>query len=279
MNERQKMTSHNQLSTAPSKIAIASKLCDWRSACWLFLLIHVLWSAEVMAESLRVAVASNFAEPLGILAVEFQQQTGHSLEIIPGSSGKLFAQISQGAPFDVFLSADTEKPQALVTKGLAKTTFAYTQGKLILAQSSPRSLKQLKQESALTIAIANPRVAPYGKAALEVLALWFPKSEPQPRLVIAESVAQVSHYVRSGSVTAGFVAESLWQDPDSPQLAIEDHLYAPILQDGTFVWRGQSPAVVEAGEQFQRFLTSATVQQRLAEMGYLPLPDQTHVQP
>lgn len=252
------------------------------------------------AETLRVAVAANFAGPLEYLAPAFERNTGHRLSIISGSSGKLYAQIVKGAPFDVFLSADTVKPQALVERAIATEVFTYARGQLVflinndvLSQANTANLSAwLNSGQAKRIAIANPNVAPYGFAAKELLAaLTFhasdiARNDLNTTLINAENISQVGHYINSHSVDAGFIAASLL-----PAMKIE--VMAPVGEDMRWVnssnwwlWfaaSDQYPAILQQGVilprankkaaiAFRDFLLSQQVQQQLrTRWGYLSL--------
>lgn len=195
-------------------------------------LFFLLFAPYAFADTVRVAVAANFAAPLKDLALGFERKTGHRVQVISGSSGKLYAQIIQGAPFDLFLSADTIKPLALVEQGKACSVFTYAQGQLvvfvskrILPQASMLAFKAwLNSAAPKRIAIANPSVAPYGQAAQALLCNWLADTGHMThvnhgdlgchtashiKLIHAENISQVAHYVKSGSVDVGFMAASL----------------------------------------------------------------------
>ena len=184
------------------------------------------------ADTVRVAVAANFAAPLKGLALEFERKTGYRIQVISGSSGKLYAQIIQGAPFDLFLSADTLKPLALVEQGKASKVFTYARGQLVIfvservlpQASTPAFMAWLKSAASKRIAIANLSVAPYGQAATALLNQWMTNpshadhlgyadssrhAASRIKVIHAENISQVAHYVKSGSVDVGFMAASL----------------------------------------------------------------------
>lgn len=233
-----------------------------------------LWFAlglyPVYAGEIRIAVAANFAQPLRQIAPAFEATTGHRLVIIVASSGKLFAQIRQGAPFDVFLSADSQKPQALAQLGLAPVPFTYAQGQLVVAG---QLLKGLKTQGALvaalknpavTVAIANPKLAPYGEAAWQVLTGWgLVQGNNQPRIIYAEDVAQVAHYVATGVVDAGFIAAAQQLPVGLAVWPVALQWHTPILQQGVML--KLSPAATA----FVAYLQSSAVQTQLGVMGYV----------
>lgn len=211
------------------------------------------------AEPLRIAVASNFRSAFDAVAADF----GGELSPAYGSSGLLYAQIVQGRPFDLFLSADLGRPQALVEAGRALPPVVYASGRLALlvADGEPGAAWF---SATRRVALANPEVAPYGRAAAEVLA----KIDAQPRQVFAMNVSQAFHFGSSGAADGAFVAfahalaravpaERYWLVPES--------WHAPIEQ-GAVVLLGGNEAGATA---FLRHLLSAKVQARIRNLGYL----------
>lgn len=222
-------------------------------------IIQLLFSLLVCAApvghagDLTVAVAANFREPMLQIATDFEQRTGHRPTLIFGSSGKFFAQISHGAPFDCFLSADQTKPAALVAAGLAVagSQFTYAIGAIALWSANPDWVDDkgevLTMGSYRNLAIANPELAPYGVAAMDVLRhLNLTRSV---RLVQGENIAQTYQFVSSGNADIGFVAlsqimaagrlrsGSAWRVPAE--------LYSPIRQDAVLLTLGkENPAAV-----------------------------------
>lgn len=209
-----------------------------------------------MAQTVNVAVASNFIAPMKVLVTGFEQTSGQRLKISMGSSGKFFAQISQGAPFDLFFSADTQKPAKLVESGLAKadSRFTYALGKLVLWSSnikfSGAGYEVLKTDDFNKLALANPRLAPYGQAAIEVLEQLDLAGITRSRWVQGENIAQTFQFVGSGNADLGFVALS--QIVNSAELsnkvvwAIPNDFYAPIRQDAVLLERSQNNKVAKA---------------------------------
>ncbi len=171
-------------------------------------LLFALAATSASAEAVTVAVASNFAGPAREIAERFEAGTGHDVRIVTGSTGKLYAQISAGAPFDVFLSADEEAPARLLDAGLAATTSRYALGVLVIV-SADSALDGTSCRNALleatgdTVAIANPKTAPYGRAAKAFLDEFGRQAEL--RVVYGENVAQAMHFVASGSARFGLV--------------------------------------------------------------------------
>lgn len=167
------------------------------------------------ADTVTVAVASNFTNTLTEIAVEFEQTSGHSIRVVPGSSGRLYAQIVNGAPFDVFLSADRERPLKLEDDGLAVpgSRFTYAIGELVLLAMVPgpagancsEALTNLGNEK---LAIANPSVAPYGQAAVQYLADVGVLEALTPNLVYGENIAQTFQFIATGNVRYALIARS-----------------------------------------------------------------------
>ena len=195
------------------------------------------------AGSVRVAVAANFRMAMLEIAEKFEAEQGHVVTLSTGSSGQLFAQISNGAPYDVFLSADQERPEKLVEAGLAlpDSRFTYAAGRLYLLL--PKAGRNLTEDPELSdvqrLAIANPRTAPYGAAAMQAMSkLTFPSGDPQ--IAEAQSVAGVNAAVAAGAVDAGFAAYSTVSgipDADRSGWLVPADYHAPILQDAVLLNR------------------------------------------
>lgn len=211
-----------------------------RSLPALLAAVLVAGGGPARAAELQVAVAANFQRTLAEIAERFAEHTGHRLLLSSGSTGKHYAQIRHGAPFDLFFAADRERPRRLEREGLGVpgTRFSYALGRLVLW--SPRSgLVDGRGEVLRTgefrhLAIANPRLAPYGRAAKELLqarGLW---QALQPRLVRGENIAQAYQFVRSGSAELGLIAlAQLPGDEPGPQGSrwlVPADLHAPIEQ-------------------------------------------------
>lgn len=190
----------------------------------------------------QIAVAANFAVPAKELATQFERASGHKTAISVGSTGKFYAQIRNGAPFDVFLSADEETPRRLEEEKLAVagTRFTYAIGRLVLWSPQLRiDAEVLRTGNFKRLAIANPRLAPYGaaaQAALEKLGLW---SAMQPRLVQGENIAQTFQFVASGNAELGFVALSQIAQAGGSHWVVPAPLHAPLRQDAVLLVRGE----------------------------------------
>ena len=248
---------------------------------WLLLAAPPLSFA---AEAL-VAVASNFGAPARELASRFEQESGHTLKLAQGSSGKLFAQVRNGAPFDVFLSADQEFPARLVEQASAVqgSQFTYALGALALWSASNEEVLSADSLSALTsvsaalapdkIAIANPRIAPYGLAAQQVMdSAALPAGTAKrlaARVVYGENIAQTFQFVQTGNARMGFVALSqvlaLTPQQRGAYWRVPSALHAPIRQDAVLLTRGENNLAARA---FLRFLRGETARAILQRYGY-----------
>ena len=238
-----------------------------RFACGLLLLC---WVSIAIADELRVAVASNFILPMQELGVAYEQRSGNSLLLSPGSSGKHYAQIRNGAPFDVFFSADIDKPQLLEEEGLAVpgSRFTYAIGRLVLLANKPLDpafgLQNLADSSG-RIAIASPQLAPYGAAArqaLEAAGLW---QAVQLRLVTGENVAQALQFVVSGNAMFGLVAKSylvLLESESVSFIEVAPELYAPVIKQAVVLRES-----TVAGD-FLAFLQGAEGSAIISRFGY-----------
>lgn len=212
------------------------------------------------------AVASNFLKPAEQLAAAFQAESGHRVRLSAGSTGKLYAQISHGGPFDLFLSADEARPGLLEAEGLAVagSRFTYAVGRLALIRSAGGEVgpDYLKAGGFRRLAIANPKLAPYGvasKQALRTLGFW---EQMEPRLVYGENISQALAMVATGNAEAGLVAFSMvsglhWKVPAT--------LHEPVRQDVVLLKRA---AKNEAARGFLAYLRSAEGQAAIRGFGY-----------
>lgn len=217
----------------------------------LFALFHQALGGEV-----QVAVASNFMAPMKIIAADFERASGHTVVLTSGSTGKFYAQISNGAPFDVFFSADQAKPEALEKNGLTApgSRFTYAVGALALWSPKENQSKDwaavLEEDRFKRLAIANPRVAPYGKAAVEVLEKLGLAEKLKNRIVQGENIAQTYQFVSSGNAELGLVAVSQLVETGNLKpghgWTIPQHFYSPICQDAVLLKRAASNSAANA---------------------------------
>ncbi len=224
------------------------------------------------SEEVRVAVASNFANCLKDIAPGFHKATGHTVVPLVGSTGRHFAQISAEAPFDVFLSADAYHAELLIEKGLAEksSSFIYARGQLVLWKAQPSELglrETLADENLKPVAMANPRLAPYGKAAQEVLGNLNLPLDLDGRIIQGTNVGQTWQFAASGHVKAALVALSQVKDYSSNEvLIIPGDLYSPIEQKAVFLIRAPSP---KPAYEFLEYLSGQAAQVIIQSHGYL----------
>ncbi len=219
-----------------------------------------------------IAVASNFKEAQDALAKRFEEETGHRIESVYSSTGKIYAQITFGAPYDAFLSADTKHVDLLIdeNRALKPTRFTYAVGRLALYSTRFEDMSKgaalLDAPGVVHVAIANPSLAPYGLAAsqtLEKLNAW---KRLQPKLVQGESIAQAFQYVTSGAAELGFVALSqvIKQDPKRYWL-VPSEIHDPIRQDAVMLAHGKENFVAQA---YLDFLKGESARDSIRRFGY-----------
>jgi molybdate transport system substrate-binding protein len=235
----------------------------------------LLMSAPSFAQTLKVAAAANLQSVIKVLGADFTKRTGVIVEPIVGSSGNLTTQISNGAPFDVFLSADMDFPQKLYTTGFAsKKPAVYAKGSLIICSTKDIEFdnweRMLLTPAIKKVAIANPTIAPYGKAAVEALKLKGVYSEIQSKIVIGESISQVNTYITTGSVDVGFTTQALVKDIEGKQKiywkAIDPKTYSPIEQGIVVLKHGEDNP---NAEKFYQFILTTDAKRIFKEYGYI----------
>ncbi|MFO1107753.1 MAG: molybdate ABC transporter substrate-binding protein [Bradyrhizobium sp.] len=225
-----------------------------------------------IAAEINVAVAANFTEPAKEIATAFRQKSGHTAVLSFGSSGQFYSQITQGAPFQVFLSADGVRPAKLVEDGLAVpgSRFTYAIGKLVLWSKSPGVVKgeeTLTSPAFAKLAICNPAAAPYGAAAIEAMKALGIQEKMQPKLVEGATITQAFQFVETGNAELGFIALSQLKDNDSgSRWIVPQRLYTPIKQDAVLLKTGASN---EAATGFLAFLRGAEARAIIEKYGYV----------
>ncbi len=242
--------------------------------CWPIAIAALLAAGLAHADSAAIAVAANFATPVAALKRSFEARTGHRLTIASGSTGQLYAQIKSGAPFDALLAADVEHVDRLVADGLGDSAvrFTYAVGRLVLwtrdaGKYAPLGMDTVKRTDFRWLAIANPRLAPYGAAAQETLTalgLW---DALQPRLVRGENIAQTFTMAETRNADLAFVALSqalTYQEP-AAYVEVPAELYTPIRQDAILLKRADSNAAARA---FLDYLRSAEGAREIERFGY-----------
>ena len=220
------------------------------------LLFSLLRPLSGMADTVQVAVASNFSGAMQQIARDFRKDTGHEVTIMAAGTSKLYAQIKNGAPFEVLLSADDKTPAKLEAEVLAVpgTRFTYAVGKLVLWSAQPDRVdgegKILRSGEFAHISLGNPKTVPYGQAAVEVLRRLGLYEALEPRFVLGENVAHTQQFVDSGNAELGFVAQSgVYKDGQltgGSAWWIPDSLYTPIRQDAVLLKNGQNNAAARA---------------------------------
>lgn len=242
-----------------------------------FLLFALLLSSVATGEDhLTIAVASNFRSSADKIAEAFTDEAGVSVRLSSGSTGKLYAQIVNGAPYDIFLAADMERPRLLEKTGDAidGSLMTYANGKLMLISIDP-ALKGQSCSAVLRggfyrrIAIANPATAPYGTAAKAYLiaaGLW---DDALPKVIMGENIAQAFQFVATGNATLGIVAESQLTDDSPVQITCHSTIDVPekdALQQGAVILRRTDS--LELARSFMMFLGSETARALIASYGY-----------
>ncbi len=225
----------------------------------LLTLLLVSASAQLQADEIRLAVASNFAHAMVTIAKKFEEDTEHKATLVFGATGKHYAQIKNGAPFDAFFAADERRPELLEKEGniIAGSRFTYAIGKLVLWSPKANYIEPeariLHTDKFRHLAIANPKLAPYGKAAQEVLigkGVW---DKLKKRLVRGENIGQTFQFVHSGNAKLGFVAYSQVKRPGQPikgsYWKVPQELYTPIKQQAVLL---NDTAAVRAFLEYMR---------------------------
>jgi molybdate transport system substrate-binding protein len=234
------------------------------------------WSLASHAETTLVAVAANFNKPMTEISAEFEKSTGHTAKLSFGASGKFVAQIENGAPFEVFLAADDQNPLKLQQDNfaVAKSNFTYAIGKLVLWSATPNLIDaqgQILQKGGFShLALADPKLAPYGEAAVEVLKNKKLLEKLSPLFVQGENIAQTYQFVSTGNAELGFVALSQVIDekgkiPSGSSWLIPENLYTPIRQEAVLLKKGEANPAALA---LLKFLTSDKAIAIIRKYGY-----------
>lgn len=230
----------------------------------------------VLADTTLVAVAANFADAAETLSPMFTAATGHQVQLTTGSTGKLYAQIGEGAPFEVLLSADAKTPSRLEEEGkaVAGSRFTYAVGQLALYSTNPATVgadgkAALENPELRFIAIANPDLAPYGVAAREAMTAMGLWDTLFPKVVMGQNIGQTFSLVATGAAEVGFVALSAVKAPDKEPAGsywpVPQEMFTPILQDAVLL---QAGAANPAAVAFLDFLKSPEALEVIASYGY-----------
>ncbi|MBU0498923.1 MAG: molybdate ABC transporter substrate-binding protein [Gammaproteobacteria bacterium] len=235
-------------------------------------LVLLLGMGNAAAEEIRVAVASNFAEAIKAIAGRFESKTHHRVTLVFGASGKHYAQIRNGAPFEAFFSADAETPALLEREGRTQpgSRFTYAIGRLVLWSPQAGLVdadgRVLKEGGFRYLAIANPKLAPYGKAAEQLLVKLGHWEGLQGRLVRGENIGQTFQFVKSGNAELGFVAYAQIRTPHNPVEGsfweVPQSLYDPIEQQAVLLRNS------EAARAFLAFMKGGEALEIMRGFGY-----------
>lgn len=239
------------------------------------LLLSLAFATTTQAGEVQLAVAANFAGPMAQIGEAFTAATGHVLKVSTGSTGKFYTQIVSGAPFEVLLAADDETPQKLIAENhaVAGSQFTYAIGKLVLWSAQAGLVDNqgavLASDKVKHLAIANPKLAPYGAAALELIRARGLLDVLKPKLVTAESIAQAYQFAATGNAELGFVALSQVAAPGKPARGshwlVPQDLYGEIRQDAVLLKTGENSPAAQA---LLSFLKSEAARQTIRAYGY-----------
>jgi molybdate transport system substrate-binding protein len=239
---------------------------------FLAVLIGVATTTE--ADEISVAVATNFTAPMKQIAAEFEKDAGHKVVASFGSTGKFYAQIKNGAPFEVLLTADDETPTKLIKENaaVAGSRFTYAIGKLVLWSTKPGFVdgagEVLKKGSFVHIALADPRLAPYGAGATEIMKTMGVYDSLQSKIVTAENIAQAHQFISSGNSELGFVALSQVLKEgkiEGSYWLVPANLYQSIRQDAVILEKGKGKPAADA---LMNYLKSNKAKAIIKSFGY-----------
>ena len=228
-------------------------------------------ASSALAGQTQVAVAANFTAPAKDIAAAFKAKTGDEAVLSFGASGQFYAQIQQGAPYQIFLSADADRPKAAADAGLAvaESRFTYAIGKLVLWSKSldlAKGDETLKANAFAKLSIANPKSAPYGAAAIEAMTKLGVYDAIQPKIVQGASIAQAFEFVDTGNAELGFVALSQLSGVTAgSRWLVPQTLYAPIRQDAVLLKTGAGD---DASKAFLAFLKGPEARAIIEKYGY-----------
>jgi molybdate transport system substrate-binding protein len=244
---------------------------------WLPALCVLSSSTAALADGVQVAVAANFTAPMKQIAADFEKDTGHKAVLTFGATGKFYAQITHGAPFEVFLAADGETPARLEKEGAAvnRSRFTYATGRLVLWSAQPGLVdaqgEVLKKGGFKKIAIAAPKLAPYGAAAVEVISKLGLQAALELKLVQGESIGQAFSLVSTGNAELGFVALSQVYEggriTSGSAWVVPANLHSPLRQDAVLLAKGKDS---KAATQLMAYLKTDKAKAVIRSFGYEP---------
>ncbi|MET3666709.1 molybdate ABC transporter substrate-binding protein [Caulobacter sp. 1776] len=234
--------------------------------------LSLMLGGTVLAGETKVAVAANFTEAAKAIAAKFKAKTGHDAILSFGSSGQVYTQIANGAPYEVFLSADVERPRKAEAEGLAVagSRFTYATGRLVLFSKTPGLVdgkgKVLATGKFAKLSIADPKVAPYGQAAVETLTGLKLYEALEPKIVTGASITQTYQYVQTGAAELGFVALSqVVNAPGGSRWLVPASDHTPIEQQAVLLKTGENS---EAAKAFLKFLKGGEAKAIIKRYGY-----------
>jgi molybdate transport system substrate-binding protein len=245
-------------------------LASW--AATFGLIVGLSIAGEASAGQTNVAVAANFTDPAKEISAAFKAKTGHEAVLSFGSSGQFYTQITQHAPFQIFLSADSERPKKLVDDGLgiADSRFTYAIGKLVLWSKNPDLVKgeeTLKSNAFSKLSISNPVAAPYGAAAIETMKSLGFYDTLRPKFVEGANIAQAFQFIDTGNAELGFVALSqIVENETGSRWLVPQNLYKPIRQDAVLLNKGAANGAAIA---FMAFLKGPEARAIIEKYGYV----------
>lgn len=249
----------------------------------VFLFFFLISSVVYADNGIHIAVATNFFATLKVLAKDFTQQTGIKISISNGSTGMLYAQIKRGAPFDMFFAGDSERPELLEQQGLIEknSRFTYAIGKLVVWSTNKQlsadlSKLDLKNKNLRFVAIANPKTAPYGVAAVAVLKHYglYQQLQHDNKIAYGENIGATFHYIASGNAQIGLIAKSYLFNASSTAksdkimqgevVEVAKNLYPPLTQQAVIL-KGKNSAEIK---QFLQFFHSKKIKNIINSHGY-----------
>lgn len=239
-----------------------------------WLLFAIIWYSTTIisyAEETHIAVAANFTDAAKEIGIAFEKNTGHKALFSFGATGQLYTQISQNAPFEVFLAADQSRPEKAILEGLAVqgSRFTYATGKIVLFSKNKNLVhgeNTLKENNFTKIAIANPMTAPYGAAAIEVMQKLDVYSMLRNKIVQGNNIAQTYQFVHTENAEIGFIALSqVISHDEGSRWIVPDNLYQEISQDAVLLNTGAENV---AAKSFIAFLQRPIAQNIIEKYGY-----------
>lgn len=241
----------------------------------LLIVASLLASSAVLADEVQVAVAANFTVPMQKIAADFEKESGHTVQLSFGATGKFYAQIKNGAPFEILLAADDTTPEKLEKEGagIANSRFTYAIGKLVLWSAKPGYVDDkgevLRKGEFAHLSIANPKLAPYGNAAIETLTSLKLLDAIEPKFVQGENIAQTHQFVATGNAELGFVALSqVMKDgkiSEGSAWIVPASLHQPIRQDAVLLTNGKDKPAAAA---LLKYLSSDKARAVIESFGY-----------